>query len=116
MLTDAGIEVLQDVKKALSIVSKSKKEYSHTRRYDRIIAEVRRSPAFVKYQQGNYDLITASDCCHTLQCTLDSDPHIRATNIRQLHMIATDLEQNDITVFLDWLRDRFSHIVKGHTR
>lgn len=115
-LTDVGYKILREVKEALSVAPKSSKEYSHTRRYDRLLAEVRRSSAFVKYQQGDQESITASDCCYALQCTLDSDSHIRITNLRQLRTIAADLEQNDIIIFLDWLGDRFDHIIKGYAR
>lgn len=107
-LTERGHKVLQEARQALTVaMPQRKKVLSHTRRFEKILDEVRRSPAYLKYVQGNHDLVSEAECCHALQGTLDSNRQVLLDNLRQLQTIANDLEQSDIAEFLTWLDNRF---------
>ena len=114
-LTDSGYVVADETMKLLEVGVRSAKHktLSQTRREERILDEVCRSPAFVRYTQGKLDAISNSDCCHTLQCTLDSDRHVREGNLRQLKSMAVTLEKKDLVEFLDWLETHFRPIIRG---
>jgi hypothetical protein len=107
-LIERGREVLQEARQALAVtMPQHKKVLSHTRRFEKILDEVRRSPAYLKFLQGKCDLVSEAECCQALQGTLDSNRQVLLDNLRQLRTIANDLEQSDVVEFLNWLDDRF---------
>ena len=107
-LIERGRQVLQEARQALAVAApQRKKVLSHTRRFEKILDEVRRSPACLKYVQGNRDVVSEAECCNALQGTLDSDRQVLLDNLRQLQTIANDLEQSDVAEFLSWLDNRF---------
>ena len=107
-LAERGRQVLQEARQALAVaMPQRKKVLSHTRRFEKILDEVRRSPAYLKYAQGNRDLVSEAECCQALQGTLDSNRQVLLDNLRQLQTIANDLEQSDVAEFLNWLANRF---------
>jgi len=117
-LTERGRQILQKTREALTGgMQQPKKVLPHTRRLERILDEVRRSPAYLKNVQGHRDSISEGECCHVLQGTLDSNRKVLLDNLRQLQTIANDLEQGDIVEFLKWLDDRFgAFLSKGISR
>jgi len=88
------------------------KSLSQTRRFERLVAEVNASPAYVKYLSGERDKITDSECCHALQGTLDSDRRVLRDNLDKLKQMAADLEQREAVTFMDWLAHRFARLLK----
>jgi hypothetical protein len=107
-LTEGGRQVLQEAREALAVATpQRKKVLSHTRRFERILEEVKCSPAYRKYDEGHRDSVSEAECCHVLQGTLDSNRQVLLDNLRQLQNIAIDLEQTDIAEFFGWLDDRF---------
>jgi len=90
----------------------TKKTLSQTRRSERLLAEVNASPAYVKYRKGERDKITASECCHVLQGTLDSNRRVLRDNLAKLRQMGADLEQKEVVTFMDWLGQRFARLLK----
>ncbi len=112
-LTERGRQVLQEARQALSTATpQRKKVLSHTRRFEKILDEVRRSPAYLKFVQGKRDLVSEAECCNALQGTLDSNRQVLLDNLRQLQTIANDLEQSDIAKFLNWLDNCFDTFLR----
>jgi hypothetical protein len=89
-----------------------KKTYSQTRRFEKLLAEARTAPAYVKYSQGTPDKVSEAECCHVLQGTLDSDRRVLADNLTKLKGMATELGQEDMVVFMDWLETRFARFLE----
>ncbi len=107
-LTERGRQVLQKARQTLAGVTPERnKALSHTRRLERILEELRHSPAYAKFVQGKRAIVSEAECCHVLQGTLDSHRPVLLGNLRQLQNIASDLEQGDITEFLTWIDHRF---------
>lgn len=90
-----------------------KKTYSLTRRLEKLLVEVRSSPAYKKYQKNERDKVSEAECCHALQGTLDTDHRVLLDNLSRLKEIATGLQQTDLIEFLDWLSQRFDHFLGG---
>lgn len=106
--TERGRQVLQEAREALvGTVPQRKKTLSQTRRFERILDEVKRSPAYRRYEEGHRDAISEAECCHVLQGTLDSHRQVLLDNLRQLQHIADDLGRSDIVDLLNWLEGRF---------
>jgi len=119
-LTERGRKELEMAKQALKKSSlPQKKTFSQTRRFEKLLAEVRIAPAYAKYSKGESDKVSESECCHVLQGTLDSDRRVLADNLTKLKGMADELEQKDIVVFMDWLGARFASFLgrgEGHER
>jgi len=112
-LTERGRQILQEARQSLTAgVPQHKKILSHTRRFEKILDEVRRSPAYLKYVQGKRDLVSEAECCNALQGTLDSDRQVLLNNLHQLQTIANDLEQSDVVTFLNWLDNCFGTFLR----
>lgn len=112
-LTERGRHELDSARRALKTKSApQKKAFSHTRRFEKLLAEVRTSPAFVKYCKTEVDKISEAECCHVLQGTLDSDRRVLVDNMTKLKDMAVVLDQKDISGFMDWLGSRFAHFLE----
>jgi len=115
--TEKGRRELQKAREALAISNlPARKTFSQTRRFEKLMAEVREAPAFRKYLQKKETKVSEAECCHVLQGTLDSDKRILRDNLARLDEIARDLGQEDITKFLEWLRSRFACFLEGGGR
>jgi len=116
--TERGRKELEMAKQALKKSSLPlKKTFSQTRRFEKLLAEVRTAPAYAKYSQGRPDKVSEAECCHVLQGTLDSDRRVLADNLTKLKGMAAELDQKDIAVFMDWLGARFARFLEreeGH--
>jgi hypothetical protein len=111
--TERGRQELELAKKALKGGSlPHRKTFSQTRRFEKLLAEVRVTPAYAKYTQGTPDKVSEAECCHALQGTLDSDRRVLADNLTKLKGMAAELGQEDIIVFMDWLETRFAHFLE----
>ena len=111
-LTERGRQELELAKQALKSGSlPQKKTFSQTRRFEKLLAEVRAAPAYEKYCKGESDKISEAECCHVLQGTLDSDRRVLADNLTKLKGMAAELDQKDIAVFMDWLGARFARFL-----
>lgn len=111
--TQRGRQELEVATKALEAESGPiKKTYSQTRRFEKLLGEVQASPAYGKYQRGDRDKVTDSECCHVLQGTLDSDRRVLRDNLDKLRQMAADLEQQDVAMFMDWLAQRFARFLE----
>jgi hypothetical protein len=112
-LTERGRRALQEAREALSGgVPQRKKAYSHTRRWEKILDEVKRSPAYSKYSQDQRDLVSQAECCHALQGTLDSHRDVLLDNLGKLQTIADQLEQSDLVEFFKWIEERFGAFLR----
>ena len=116
--TERGRQELELAKQALKKGSlPQKKTFSQTRRFEKLLAEVRAAPAYAKYSQATPDKVSEAECCHVLQGTLDSDRRVLADNLTKLKGMADELGQKDIVVFMDWLEERFARFLEkgdGH--
>ncbi len=116
--TERGRQELELARQALKSGSLSqKKTFSQTRRFEKLLAEVRTAPAYAKYSQGTPDKVSEAECCYVLQGTLDSDRGVLARNLTKLKGMADELEQKDIVAFMDWLGARFVRFLEreeGH--
>ncbi len=116
--TERGRKELEMVKQALKSGSlPQKKTFSQTRRFEKLLAEVRTAPAYAKYSKGTPDKVSEAECCHVLQGTLDSDRRVLTDNLTKLKGMATELGQKDIVEFMDWLEARFARFLEkgdGH--
>ena len=111
--TERGRKELEMAKQALKRGSlPQKKTFSQTRRFEKLLAEVRAAPAYAKYSQATPDKVSEAECCHVLQGTLDSDRRVLADNLTKLKGMATELDQKDIVVFMDWLESRFARFLE----
>ncbi len=111
--TERGRRELEGARKSLEIASETAKPtYSNTRRFEKLLSEVLESSAFKKHAEGNYEQISESECCHVLQGTLDSQRRVLRDNWRSLSDIATDLKQDKVVAFLQWLGKRFERLLK----
>lgn len=107
--TERGRQELELAKKALQEgYLAQRKTYSQTRRFEKLLAEVRAAPAYAKYLRGDRDKITEAECCHVLQGTLDSDRRVLSDNLTKLREMAAGLDQTDIVGFMEWLAQRFA--------
>ena len=117
-LTERGWQELELAKQALKSGSlPQKKTFSQTRRFEKLLAEVRTAPAYAKYSNGTPNKVSEAECCHVLQGTLDSDRRVLADNLTKLKGMADELGQKDIVVFMDWLEERFARFLEkgdGH--
>jgi len=104
-----GLEIANQALKGGSLLQK--KTFSQTRRFEKLLAEVRTAPAYVKYSNGTPDKVSEAECCHVLQGTLDSDRRVLADNLTKLKGMAAELDQKDIAVFMDWLESRFARFL-----
>jgi hypothetical protein len=116
--TERGRQELDVAKRALKKGSlPHRKTFSQTRRFEKLLAEVRVAPAYAKYIQGTPDKVSEAECCHVLQGTLDSDRRVLLDNLTKLRAMAAEVGQDDITVFMDWLAARFARFLQkgdGH--
>ena len=111
--TERGRQELELAKKALnSGYLPQKKTFSQTRRFEKLLAEVRAAPAYGKYSKGEPDKVSEAECCHALQGTLDSDRRVLVDNLTKLKKMAAGLEQKDIVRFVDWLGQRFAQFLE----
>lgn len=111
--TERGRQELELAKKALQKdYLPIKKTFSKTRRFEKLLGEVRSSPAYAKYFKGERDRISEAECCHVLQGTLDSDLRVLRDNLIKLREMATGLEQKDLVGFMDWLGQRFARFLQ----
>ena len=112
LLTDRG---LRAVEKARELVGgggpQRKKALSQTRRWEKIFGELRSSPAYRKYEQGQSDIVSEAECCHVLQGTLDSNRQVLIDNLSKLQNITKELEERDVASFLDWLKKQFGRFL-----
>ena len=95
----------------------AKKTFSQTRRWDKLLAEVRAAPAFAKYSKGEGDKVSEAECCHVLQGTLDSERRVLLNNLTHVREMAAGLQQSDVVAFMDWLGRRFARFLEtgeGH--
>lgn len=90
-----------------------KQTFSQTRRFEVLVAEVKASPAFQKFQNAQRDKVSESECCHVLQGTLDSDRRVLRDNLFRLKQIAVELKQSEMTEFMEWLESRFARALEG---
>jgi hypothetical protein len=90
----------------------TKKTFSQTRRWEKLLAEVRAAPAFAKYSKGERDKISEAECCHVLQGTLDSDRRVLTDNLTKLSEMASGLLQEDVVRFMEWLGQRFARFLE----
>jgi len=113
--TERGRQELEQAKDALksgSLLQKTrKKTFSQTRRFEKLLAEVRTAPAYAKYSQGTRDNVSEAECCHVLQGTLDSDRRVLVDNLTKLKGMATELKQDDLVEFMGWLEARFARFL-----
>ena len=116
--TERGRQELDTAKQALKRGSlPQKKTFSQTRRFEKLLAEVRAAPAYAKYSQGTQDKVSEAECCHVLQGTLASDRRVLVDNLAKLKSMAIELEQKDIVALMDWLGTRFARFLErgeGH--
>lgn len=111
--TERGRQELELAKQALQEdYLPIKKTFSKTRRFEKLLGEVRASPAYAKYFKGERDRISEAECCHVLQGTLDSDRRVLLDNLTKLREMATSLEQKDLVGFMDWLGQRFARFLQ----
>jgi hypothetical protein len=112
-ITELGRQQLELARQAVQTGYRpSKKTPSPTRRWEKLLAEVRAAPAFAKYSKGEPDKVSEAECCHALQGTLDSERRVLRNNLTQLREIAVGLQQNDVVVFMDWLGRRFARFLE----
>ena len=95
----------------------AKKTFSQTRRFEKLLGEVKTAPAYAKFLKGERDRISEAECCHVLQGTLDSDRRVLLDNLTKLKAMATDLQEKEAVGFMDWLGQRFARFLgveEGH--
>jgi len=111
--TERGRQELEVARRALQIESQTgrRKTFSQTRRLEKLLAEVRSAPAYVKYSKGERDRVSEAECCHVLQGTLDSDRRVLADNLSKLKSMAEDLHQEDLGEFMEWVSQRFARFL-----
>jgi hypothetical protein len=111
--TQRGRQELEVAQKALrKDYRPTKKTFSHTRRFEKLLAEVKASPAYTKYMKGQRDKVSEAECCHVLQGTLDSDRRVLLDNLTKLKEMAAGLQEKDVVGFMDWLGQRFGRLLE----
>jgi len=111
--TERGRQQLELARRALQKdYQPTKKTFSQTRRWEKLLAEVRSAPAFAKYTRGERDKVSEAECCHVLQGTLDSDRRVLTDNLTKLREIASGLKQEDVVQFMEWLGQRFARFLE----
>jgi hypothetical protein len=81
---------------------------SKLRRSEHLILEVLDSPAYSKFKDKQQDSITEADLCYALQGTTSTPRSLLAANLYSLKSVAEEMGDNKLSVFLDWLQNRFS--------
>jgi|YelNatPaOPRAMG01_1025707.scaffolds.fasta_scaffold39934_3 hypothetical protein len=108
IITERGQKFIKEAEDLLKETSvRQSKAMSQTRRKEAIIAEISKSSAFFKYNNGQGESITEAEFCFLLQGTLDSSKDILRENFLLLRQYAEDLNRKDIVDLLDWLKIRF---------
>jgi hypothetical protein len=117
-ITERGRQQLELARRALQQDYRApKRSLPPTRRWEKLLAEVRTAPAFGKYSRGERDNVSEAECCHVLQGTLDTQRRILRNNLTQLREIAESLQQSEVVAFMDWLGLRFARFLEmgeGH--
>lgn len=106
VITEKGRKLIDDTEMLLDNNTNKRKSYSKTRRQNKLITEIQKTTAFMKYEKG--EEITKFDLLDLLQCTLDSSEGVLRENFDALCIIADDSEE--ITKFLKIVRNNFGEI------
>jgi len=110
--TERGRQQLELARQALQKDYRpAKKTFSQTRRFEKLLGEVKAAPAYAKFLTGQRDRISEAECCNVLQGTLDSDRRVLLDNLTKLKTIATDLQEREAVAFMDWLGQRFARFL-----
>lgn len=110
IITDRARTIITEAENMLSgRLQKEIKVASQTRRKESILAEVRTSPAYLKYRNGQGSSISESDFCFLLQGTLDSSREILSGNLEALQRFAEELQHEDVLQFVTWLKQHFKN-------
>ena len=117
ILTDRSRKFIKETENLLSGISpKEKKASSQTRRKELLLAEIEKSSAYIKYLNGQGNLITEADLCFLLQGTLDSSREILRENFYTLKRYAEELENKDVLKLLSSLEERFKNFFNINLR
>ncbi len=101
-------------RRELPIAAKMLKQYSgrklapRRRKPARQVNNVRKTPAFINYKQG--EEVTEFNMYQALQCTLDSDIKALQENFHNLYTLAEQANADDVVEFLDFLKEKFKKI------
>jgi len=110
--TQRGRQELEVARKALQKDYRpAKKTFSHTRRFEKLLGEVKAAPAYAKFLKGERDSISEAECCNVLQGTLDSERRVLLDNLTKLKAMATDLQEKEAVAFMAWLGQRFARFL-----
>jgi hypothetical protein len=111
--TERGRQELELARQAIDrAYSPRRKTLSQTRRFEKLLAEVKSAPAYAKYLRGARDSVSEAECCHVLQGTLDSDRRVLVDNLTKLRDMAAGLQEKDVVGFMDWLGRRFARFLE----
>jgi len=110
--TERGRQQLELARQTLQKDYRSaKKTFSQTRRFEKLLGEVKAAPAYAKFLKGEPNRISEAECCNVLQGTLDSDRRVLLDNLTKLKTMATDLQEKEAVAFMDWLGQRFARFL-----
>jgi hypothetical protein len=113
VLTDRSRMIYRETEEQLDNPEiKEHKGPTRKRRKEAILWETRNSSAYQKYKTGKVDSITDADICFMLQGTLDSSKETLASNFAAFRRLAEELQERDISEFLDWVEIRFQKLIK----
>ena len=107
IITEKGRAEIEVAKELLKMPSK-KKHYSKTRRYDKLLTQVKKTTAFTKYKKG--EEITQFDLYDMLQCTLDSSGDVLKENYDALCVLAVEAKSKEMIDFLEIIKENFEEI------
>jgi hypothetical protein len=109
IINDKTKHIASIIEKELSIpATKNLRKRGKMRRKENILREVLNSSAYRKYVIGKKENISEADVCHLLQGTLDSSRETLKENLISLKIIITELEQNDLLIFIKWIENNLN--------
>lgn len=114
VLTEKSRFIIDKIDNILqSKVSIKKKSTSETRRQEMILKLITTTVAFKKYVLNDGDNITEEELCLLLQATIDSSKTVLRENLFSLKNFATELNNKEILLFLDFINKKFSNFLGG---
>lgn len=110
IITEKGLKE-SDVTSTLLKRPITNKSYSKTRKQEKILEQVKKTKAYLKYLSG--DQISNFDLYDLLQCTLDSSKKVLKENYDSLLVLAKESDSEDMITFLRKIKENFEEIKNG---
>ena len=111
LITEKGRKIVEETTEFLESDTQKKqkrKSYSKTRRQDKLVSQIKKTTAYVKYTKGKE--ISQFDLYEMLQCTLDSSGDVLKENYDALCIYAAEAECEEVIEFLTVIKNNFEEI------